>query len=340
MRRLVSIVTVTAAIVLTAGCGTGGAARSQAGQDASPPAAGVTLTSATSPAPADAPAVPAVARPVLAEAEVPATFLAVRDGTRLVVADTATGKDQRVLFDLGPQEDDGDAPPQGIDGLALSSDGSTAYFSVGPEPAPSTLYRVALAGGPAERIGWGWRPRVSPDGRKLAYIALQTVVVQDLATGTARHLDVPEDDPSEPLELAWAPDSRHLVLQAQWAPSLRVLDTDTAANQADGPLLGSNPDGGEYWLTGVRATDGLIGALIALYPPESDAAEPARAFAVLDPATGAEQDRIDLPFAAVDSVYDASSRHQLFVAEDGSLHRRSGGGFTPIPGAGATLVAW
>ncbi len=140
--------------------------------------------------------------------------------------------------------------------------------------------------------------------------------------------------------MEWTPDSRHLVLEAQWAGSLRVLDADTSGTQLDGPRLGDDPDGGEYWLTGVRATDGFVGALVALYPPQSDAAEPARAFVVLDPITGAEQGRLDLPFAAFDSVYDASGRHQLFVAEDGSLHRRSGGGFTRIPGAGATFVAW
>ncbi len=328
MRRLVSIAAATA-IVLTAGCASAEPAPTRAVAVGAP--SSVTSAQITS--------VAAAASPV--HSELPATFLAVRDGTRLVVVDTATGEDQRVLFELAPQTLDPGQTPQTIDGLDLSPDGTTAFFSVGPEPASGVLYRVALPGGQAEQIGYGWRPKVSPDGTKLAYLALQTVVIEDLVRGTSRRLEMdPEDEGVyDPAAVDWAPDSHHLVLEAQWADSLRVLDTRTAAHQADGPLLGSGPDHGEYWLAGVRA-DGLVGALVALYPPQSDDPQPARTFAVLDPTTGAEKGRLDLPFAAVDSVYDASGDHQLFVAEDGSLHRRSGGGFTRIPGSGASLVAW
>jgi hypothetical protein len=336
VRRLVPIAAATVtAILLTAACATSEAAQNERSQGATPTLAGAAVVS--SPPASPVAAEPAIAAP--ARTGLPTTFLAVRDDSRLVMADTATGRDQRVLFDLGPQDDTGEQ--QAINGLALSPDRRTAFFSVGPEPMHGVLYKVAVDGGPAERIGSGWRPAVSPDGRRLASMELDTVVVRDLATGAVRRLEPEEDNISDPMAVAWAADSRHLFVDAIWQQSLRVVDADTATNWADGPLLGPGPDHGEYWLTGVRATDGSVGALIALYPPQSDAAEPARTFVVLDPATGAETSRLDLPFAAWSSVYDATGRHQLFVAEDGSLHRHSwGGGFTTIPGAGATRVAW
>lgn len=339
MRRLVSIATAAAtAIVLTAGCGTGDPAPSQPAQEASTPPAGVTLVTSE----ASGPLGPNLALPV-APAPAPATFLAVRDKTRLVVADTATGEDQRVLFDLGPQVLDPEFERQMIFGPTISPDGMTAFFSAGKRAEPWALYRVDVEGGQPEQIGTGAWPSVSPDGRRLATIDEEVVVVRDLATGAVRRLELAADDESfvsTPRAVEWAADSRHLVLESQWRDSLTVLDADTATHQLDGRAIGEAPPSAEYWLSGVRATDGFVGALISLSKPETDVGEPARTFVVLDPTTGAERERIDLPFGAFDSDYDASGRHQLFLAEDGSVHRRRGDGFIRIPGASASTVAW
>lgn len=347
MRRLVPTVTaaVTAAvtaIVLTTGCGAGDSTESQPAQSASPPPAGVTLVAEDA---APGPRGPNLALPV-DPAEAPVTFLAVRDQTRLVVADTATGQDQRVLFDLGPQVLDPEFERQIIMGLALSPDGKTAFFAAGkrPEPESRVIYRVAVDGGQPGQIGPGSWPAVSPDGRRLAFIDDETVVVQDLATGATRRLPLAPDDDSDPYTyrpgtVAWAVDSRHLVLASSWRDSLTVLDADTAAHQLDGRSIGAAPLSGEYWLSGVRATDGFVGALISLWKPETDVGQPSYTFVVLDPTTGAERERADLPFAAVDAVYDASGCYQLFLAEDGSVYRSGGDGFMRIPGA-ASLVAW
>jgi hypothetical protein len=119
-----------------------------------------------------------------------------------------------------------------------------------------------------------------------------------------------------------------------------VIDADTAAHQLDGRGIGDAPPSGEYWLSGVRATDGFVGALISLWKPETDVGQASRTFVLLDPTTGAERERIDLPFAAWQADYDASGRHQLFLAEDGFVHRSGDDGFIRIPGATASLVAW
>jgi hypothetical protein len=340
MRRLVSIATAAAAIVLTAACGTGEPAGSLPARDAAPvPPARATLVAA----PAAPDLVGSDAAPPVGT-EAPATFLAVRDQTRLVVADTATGEDQRVLFDLGPQDQQvPEYQRPRISGVALSPDRATAFFGAGSPGEPGVLYRVAVDGGPAKKIGPGSWPSVSPDGGRLAFIDDETVVVQNLATAAVRRLELPANDDGHvylPRAVEWAADSRHLVLETQWLHSFTVLDADTATHQLDGRKIGNAPASAEYWMSGGRAVDGSVGALISLWKPETDVGLAARTFVVLDPATGAERDRVELSFGAEDSTYDVSGRHLLLIAEDGSVHRSQGDGFIKIPGAGANLVAW
>jgi hypothetical protein len=334
MFRLTSVIA-AAAIVLGMGCASDDTARPVGGDAALPPATAV-LTSTQAPA-------PVAASPT--RTAFPSTFVAVREWTRLAVVDTVTGEDQRVLFDLGPQGQtgDGDLPPsKAINGLALSPDGTTAYFSVSSGPGPDVLYRVRLDGTPAEQIGSGSQPAVSPDGHRLAYLERHTVVVQDLATGAVTRYPSDDDLMIEPWVLAWAADSRHLVFAAQDTESfatLRVLDTSTPGTLAGSRRLAVGTDG-ELWLTGVRVSDGLVGAIVAPLLPESDVAEPGRVFVLLDPVTGAEKGRLDLPFAAAQAAYDATGLHQLFLDQDGTVHRHSDGRFTRIPGAGAVRLVW
>jgi hypothetical protein len=273
----------------------------------------------------------------------PATFLAVRDRIRLVVVDTATGEDQQVLFELPEEPSLPEYERQVFAGISLSADGQTAVFSAGPrrEPELRLIYRVPVAGGPAEQIAVGSSPSVSPDGRRLAYITEETVVIQDLATGATRRIPQASADAIPyPLAVEWAADSRQIVLESQWEHSLRLLDADTAAHQSDGRPLGDSPPKSDYWLAGVRASDGLVAALLSYWKPETDVGQASRTMVLLNPATGAEHSRTELPVAAWDADLDASGRHQLLLAEDNSVYRSSGDGFVRIASAGADLIAW
>lgn len=89
-----------------------------------------------------------------------------------MVVETATGKVRSTLVDFGDFPENGTQEDQSswpyIDGVTITPDGRTAYYSVGPEPAVGILFRVAVTGGAPEEIGNGSYPRVSPDGRFLA----------------------------------------------------------------------------------------------------------------------------------------------------------------------------
>ena len=299
------------------------------------------------PAPGDGPEATATTAP--ASVPLPETFLAVRDhGTELVVMDTAAGNVQRTLVDVGPyREADGHDPigSSYIDGVTLTPDGRTAYYSTGPEPAVGNIYRISTSGGEPEFIDNGAYPRVSPDGRYLAWVngPIQAVAVRDLTAGTTHLLETGEAAEEYPGLLAWTPGSRHLAFEYRppgpddpgHAIRILVVDALAARRMEESRLLAAEP-GRSLHLVGFRASDGLLGTIEG--PPEGDGGE---RFSVRDPDGGAVRGTLDLPFTATAGVYDRSGRHQLFVSDDGSVHRRSGGGFTTVLRAGGvTLVAW
>lgn len=295
---------------------------------------------------------PAPTTPTSKAAPLPETFLAVRDhATELVVVETATGRVRRTLVDLGDYPVDGteeDRMFHGvIDGLALGSDGRTVYYSTGPEPAVGNLHRIGIDGRDPVDLGDGLGPATSPDGRRLAYVNLSAVVVAGPGRVPVR-IDDPEGD-THPRELAWSPDSRRIafVTHIPDDTGIRVLDAPPAGPDDPGPVslddarLLPGSAGRRFLSLDYRVSDGLLGVLEACCALDPERPPRARVFAVLDPDTGAEVGRLDLPFEAVRAVYDASGRHQLVVAADGSVRHRSGGAFTTVPGlAGVSLVAW
>jgi hypothetical protein len=302
---------------------------------------------ADTPVPGGNPSTAGTAAP--ASVPLPETFLAVRDhGTELVMVETATGRVRRTLVDLGDFPENGSEEDKSfwpyIDGLTLSPDGRTVYYSTGPEPAVGNLYRVAADGGEPEQIADGLAPAISPDGRRLAFWSLDAIVVKNLDSGESTRFE-----PGEGFtyrfgnQLAWAADSRHLAFEkgfVEGASSIHVLDTATP-----GTLSGARPVGGDYEESDTspsfRSFDGLLGVVQVCCPGPEGSGHDADTFAVLDPVTGQVKGRLDLPFQAKSAAYDRSGRHQLFVAGDGTVLRRSGGGFTAVLRlGGVTLVAW
>lgn len=119
------------------------------------------------------------------------------------------------------------------------------------------------------------------------------------------------------------------------AARIRVIDGIDAHRMDESRILAVEP-GRSLYLHGFRAYDGLLGVVEAA--PEADGG---RRFSVRDPDGGAVRGTLDLPFTATAGLYDRSGRHQLFVADDGTVHRRSGGPFTAVPRlSGVSLVAW
>jgi len=145
-------------------------------------------------------------------------------------------------------------------------------------------------------------------------------------------------------DLAWAPDSRHLLfdLTINETSSLRLLDIE-GGSLVDARKVALDHDLVLPAAFAYRTFDGLVGVLCCPDPGGGDpgGGVPGDVFAVFDPSTGAAKGRLALPFAARDFVYDRSGRHQLFVTADGTVQRRSGGPFTAIAGiSGVALVAW
>jgi dipeptidyl aminopeptidase/acylaminoacyl peptidase len=179
-----------------------------------------------------------------------------KDGTRshLFAFDPATG----VAKDLMPAMD-ADSPGKpfgGSEDYAVSPDGKTVVFAArdaGREEAWSTnfdLYAVPIDGAAAPRKittnpAWDAQPRFSPDGTRLAYLAMSRpgfeadryrVVVRDWATGAERSFDLraggsPRGDRS-PAEITWSADGRELLLTADHVGQHPVFAMDAATGKA------------------------------------------------------------------------------------------------------------
>ena len=135
----------------------------------------------------------------------------------------------------------GDAPTKPFGGgeeIVWAPDGSAVYFTArkaGEDEPRSTnldIWRAALAGSAPENLtadneATDTAPAVSPDGRYLAWLAMERptyeadrlrIMLRDLRTGTVRALT--QDFDRSFGSLAWTPDSKWIVATAQ-----DVLDT-------------------------------------------------------------------------------------------------------------------
>jgi acylaminoacyl-peptidase len=130
---------------------------------------------------------------------------------------------------------DGDVPskPFGDEGdYTISPDGKTVYFSArlaGKTEPWSTnfdIYSVPVTGGAiadltSANTAWDAAPRLSPDGRTLAYLAMKRpgfeadrygIMLRDVATGATREIDPTWD--RSPGSLKWSKDGKSLLVDA------------------------------------------------------------------------------------------------------------------------------
>lgn len=147
---------------------------------------------------------------------------------------------------------DGDAPtkPFGDEGdFCIAPDSRTVYFSAreaGTHEPWSTnfdLYSVPVSGGAwadltAANKAWDASPRVSPDGKWLAYKAMKRpgfeadrfqVMVRELATGKERALAAEWDRSADDLE--WSADGKSLYVTADDVGAHRLFRIDAATGK-------------------------------------------------------------------------------------------------------------
>jgi hypothetical protein len=160
------------------------------------------------------------------------------NGKRLVVLETASGRIIRTLVEFPPEPNH-----QYIEGpIAFTPDRTTVYYSTNSgEPGDIWLWRVQLGGSEPERLDNGAvYPAVSPDGRQLAFVGRNGLILRDIASSADREIRLPAGT-AIGKRMAWASDSRRLALQVDGpyvsgqAPEtgVRILDTSTHRSVAD-----------------------------------------------------------------------------------------------------------
>ncbi len=167
----------------------------------------------------------------------------------------------RLPPDGGPAVDltpgDRDAPPVsrgGIGDVEVSADGRTVYFVAVTDPveAISTngdLFAVPAAGGAARQLtrapGWDGSPRLSPDGRRLAWLRQPRAGYES----DRRHVMLAAADGSgerdltaaldlSPDQLWWADGGRALRFTAEVAGTVEVHELDPATGRTTRLLAG------------------------------------------------------------------------------------------------------
>jgi hypothetical protein len=197
----------------------------------------------------------------------PSSFVEVTTGrrglrSRVELRSAATGRLVKRLASFGESFTN--------NGLAVSPDRADVYVTlIGHRSL--RIVRIAAAGGKRKFVAAGEEPAVSPDGRRLAYIAAtgrrsQTVAVRDLASGRTRTIDLRRlvDRSGELFNgtVAWLGDGSDVVA----IPGPVAYAAGRAPDAHDGPC------GSATCLIVVHVTGRRLTAHRILVPRESDAA--------------------------------------------------------------------
>jgi hypothetical protein len=271
----------------------------------------------------------------------PKTFFAMRRvGAEIVEVESSSGRVLRTIVDLGRDPDVVSSTGGLIDGVDLAADGGVLYFSRYLRE-PGVVYRVRLPDGKAEPVADGHGASVSPDGRRLALIRGADLVVRDLATGQERVFGGVVGELGG-VGTAWGGDSRHVAVEISGADIsvVNVVDTQT------GETTDLQPVGEEainYRVTSpaYRPGNGVL-TVVCCHTGEIVEGEPPQSTTLVlhDPATGAEQSRIELPSPAREIDWDPTGSH-LLLSNGDHVRRYCDGRFIDIPNISDVFaVAW
>jgi hypothetical protein len=272
----------------------------------------------------------------------PDSFFGVTDDPRrLVEVDVATGEVLRTVVDVR-QADGGFVA---IEGLDVASDRRTAYYSVTTERGHESVFRINMPDGAPERLADGSGPSISTDGTRLAFVSRTVIHVRDLRTGEDRTFPdtVGELGGSD---TTWSPDGRHLAFATHAADSVGGTGSiDTASGKTIDPQPATPEPTRIYaaYSARYRPSDGLL-AVIWCEVPNADPDDPrhGRSLVLHDPLTGAEQDRLDLPFRAGSVAFGAAGDEALFTTfPEGHVYRHHDGNFRRVPRlVGVVFIDW
>lgn len=223
--------------------------------------------------------------------------------------------------------------------LVLSPDRKTVYFTVALNDRCHEIRAVSVTGATSKRVAAGRSPDVSPDGERLAYVAIDDckswrdyVVVLDLRTGDEREWRFPTEwDGAAVGDVLWGPDPRFVLVHGCGADMCvpMMLDPSGSDGRLDGAPYGpglepGNPltsfDDQPFTMTSmaVRREYNSVAFSVA-YPDEG----PDAIFPTLE--YNARSDRLRRIFStrAAPLDFDASGDHLLYLAA-GKLFRYDG----------------
>ena len=273
----------------------------------------------------------------------PPLAVALTSDSRLVVIDTATGAELRELA----RRDDPRLPyreggPTVIDGVTVSPDGKSVWFSTCCEPADGSLFRVPFDGSAPEQHEFdAYDPTMSASNRYVAGVSIPGVIVHD-AVGDAGRVWWDDRRSGDYQEVAWSLDGLHVAVRVGLAGELLLLDTRhfafTEAEPAFTSPLEPRVVEGAGWSQPLFRRDGT---LVAAYA--DDGLGWTRR--TIDWASGATTSEVRLSSKPLSQSYDGTGEWLVTTLEDpgtaGGHVRWDGpdGETGTIPGT-FRLVAW
>jgi hypothetical protein len=149
-----------------------------------------------------------------------------------------------------------------VDSVVVTDDRSISIVSECCEPSPGTMFRTTPPAVPAfgAEAEFGHGLDLSPDGSRVAFVAVDSVVVSDLALANDVFLTAPTHDES-PDAVLWASESRLIVLDhAATGTTLRSVDVDSAGAMtwSGSSLISTVPVVRTSTLTLAGRADGIV----------------------------------------------------------------------------------
>ncbi|HSL59934.1 MAG TPA: hypothetical protein VK866_18965 [Acidimicrobiales bacterium] len=271
----------------------------------------------------------------------PVVVMVVRDGSRVVVLDTATGE-TRTLLEQPEADPDDPLPPNGFGRVILDPVADVVFVEEIGEPAAGVVRRVPLGGGEPDAVALGSYPALSPDGARLATADIGGgISILELDGGDRTELDgEPDASGLGAVNLAWGHDGRTLwferITDVGGSSELWRVDALSASSLDDAVLVGPADDDQSWTLPAPRA-DGevvVIEQCCTLTRPRGSANG-----VVIDATTGDVTSTFLLERGVFDAAYDSSGSFFLYVLVDGTV-RWQGGGQGGQLATGASTADW